>query len=230
MYEQSVWWGDGWDAINYGREYDFTKTFSENFKNLLYEVPLPSLSNLNAENSEYCNRCNYNKSCYLTFMTSYSQDSMYGTFIQRSSDCLDCTVAFESDNCYDCYSVDNCTGLFHSHNCHDCSLSSYLDFCRGCSYCFACSNLHNQQYCIFNVPYPREEYFEKIKTVSAAEIQEFKKQTQREKSVVKSENCLGWDLTTSKNCVLCYNGFEAEDCKYCLNYGDLKDSYDCSAF
>jgi hypothetical protein len=162
VYDQKVWRSDQWDAINYGRNYDFSKSFSENFKALMYEVPLPSLTNLNAENSEYCNRCNYNKNCYLTFMTSYSQDSMYGTFIQRSNDCLDCTVAFECENCYDCYSVDNCVGVLHSHNCHDCSLSSYLDFCRGCSYCFACHNLHNQQYCIFNQPYAKEEYFEKI--------------------------------------------------------------------
>jgi hypothetical protein len=230
VYDQKIWWSDERDAIEYGREYDFSKSFSENFKALLLAVPLPALTNLNAENAEYCNWCNYNKNCYLTFMTSYSQDSMYGTFIQRSSNCVDCTVAFECDNCYDCYNIDNCMGVSHAHNCHNCSLSAYLDFCRGCSYCFACHNLHNQQYYIFNQPYTKEQYFEKIKTLLPTEITEFMKGVQRENSVVKSENCFGWDITTSKNCILSYNGFESEDVKYCLNYGDLKDSYDCSAF
>ncbi|MDR2416415.1 MAG: hypothetical protein LBD75_07665 [Candidatus Peribacteria bacterium] len=230
VYDQKIWRSDQRNPMEYGRDYDFSKSFTENLKALLYEVPLPSLTNLNDENSEYCNWCNYNKNCYLTFMSSYSQDSMYGTFIQRSNDCMDCTVAFECDNCYDCYNVNNCTGIMHSHNCHDCSLSAYLDFCRGCSNCFACHNLYNQQYCILNVPYDRETYFEKIKTITPQQIQEFKKLIQREKSVVKSENSFGRDLTTSKNSILCYNGFEAEDCKYCLNFGDLKDSYDCSAF
>jgi hypothetical protein len=83
---------------------------------------------------------------------------------------------------------------------------------------------------MLNEQYSKEEYFKKITSLTPQQIKEFKKQTQREKSIVKSENCFGRDVTTSKNCILSYNGFEAEDCKYCLNYGDLKDSYDCSAF
>src|SRR3989344_2610300 len=44
VYEHDYWWSDSWDAIDYGREYDFSKPFFEQFKNLLSQVPLYSRS------------------------------------------------------------------------------------------------------------------------------------------------------------------------------------------
>jgi len=55
VYEQSVWRSDQRNPLDYGREYDFNKTFSENFQSLMQVVPLVALSNLESENSEYCN-------------------------------------------------------------------------------------------------------------------------------------------------------------------------------
>jgi hypothetical protein len=90
--------------------------------------------------------------------------------------------------------------------------------------------LENKQYCIFNKPYTRETYFEKIAEITFQEVREFAKEAQRENSIIRSENCFGRDLTDAKNCILCYNGSASEDCKYSLNIPGLKESYDCSAF
>ena len=31
VYDQEVWWGDGWDAMDHGRDYDFTPPFFHQF-------------------------------------------------------------------------------------------------------------------------------------------------------------------------------------------------------
>ena len=40
--------------------------------------------------------------------------------------------------------------------------------CRNCSDCFGCVNLRGQKYSIFNVPYSREEYKQKIQELNSA--------------------------------------------------------------
>src|SRR3989338_1046176 len=36
--DRDAWWGDGWDAMEYGREYDASKSFFAHFKELLLAV------------------------------------------------------------------------------------------------------------------------------------------------------------------------------------------------
>jgi hypothetical protein len=55
VYDQKIWWSDEWDAMNYGREFDFSKTFTQQFDELMRVVPRMSLVNMESENSEYCN-------------------------------------------------------------------------------------------------------------------------------------------------------------------------------
>ncbi len=31
VYKQAAWWADGWDAMEYGRDYDFSRPFLNNF-------------------------------------------------------------------------------------------------------------------------------------------------------------------------------------------------------
>jgi hypothetical protein len=66
VYDRKVWYSDQWDALDYGREYDFTKTFFENFELLNRAVPKKSLHIVDSmENCEYCNYGIFSKSCYL---------------------------------------------------------------------------------------------------------------------------------------------------------------------
>jgi hypothetical protein len=130
VYDQKIWRSDQRNPLEYGRDFDFSKTFTENFRALMREVPLPALSNLESDNAEYCNWGKGKKDCYLCFMSSYDQNCMYDSFVFHSTDCVDCTTALQSNNCYECYNIKNCTGVFFSHNCYDCSLSSYLAYCK----------------------------------------------------------------------------------------------------
>ena len=61
------WWKDDWDPLDYGQDYDFDRSFFEQFAELQKEVPLPSMNRLNNTlvNSEYTNQTSYLKNCYL---------------------------------------------------------------------------------------------------------------------------------------------------------------------
>lgn len=65
VYKQDFWWSDEWDAIDYGIDFDFNKSFSHQYHELLLDTPLPSLSNFNNENCDYANYLNDSKDCYL---------------------------------------------------------------------------------------------------------------------------------------------------------------------
>src|SRR3989344_8086356 len=57
VYKQDIWWSDKWDPKNYGRDYDFSKSFFQQFDELMREVPLPSLMTEYSTmiGSDYCN-------------------------------------------------------------------------------------------------------------------------------------------------------------------------------
>jgi hypothetical protein len=55
VYKQDIWWSDKWDAMDYGRNFDFSKSFFEQFEELLKVVPKISLSTEKLENSSYVN-------------------------------------------------------------------------------------------------------------------------------------------------------------------------------
>src|SRR3989338_3299290 len=55
VYDRDIWWGDKWDPFDYGAEYDFSKPFFVQFKELLHRVPLVNLGNTNMVNSDYGN-------------------------------------------------------------------------------------------------------------------------------------------------------------------------------
>jgi hypothetical protein len=69
VYEQSYWWSDKWDAMDYGRDFDFSKSFFEQFEELYKNVPRVCLTNTHKtnENSDYVNYIINAKNSYLCF-------------------------------------------------------------------------------------------------------------------------------------------------------------------
>jgi len=56
IYEASEWWSDKWDALEYSRDFDFSRPFFEQIKELIKDVPKMSIINNTPENSDYCNQ------------------------------------------------------------------------------------------------------------------------------------------------------------------------------
>jgi len=82
VYGLDEWWGDRWDALEYGRDFDFTRPFFEQFNELLLAVPRLALFNAKTENSEYVNYTTETKDSYLSSVVYYGCESIYHSYLR----------------------------------------------------------------------------------------------------------------------------------------------------
>ena len=55
VYSNDYWYTDKWDAMQYGRDFDFSRPFFEQFQELLNSVPQLALSSISNQNSTQIN-------------------------------------------------------------------------------------------------------------------------------------------------------------------------------
>lgn len=158
IYEHSYWWSDNWDPKSYGRDYDFSRNFFEQFNDLLSSVPLCSRAMKNCINSDYSNNVTNVKNCYLSFNAKNSENVLYGFHFSGSQDCTDVYETKDSRLCYETFSVVDSERVFWSTDCAECYNVWFSSNCRNCTDCFGCVNLRNKSHCIFNEQYTKEEY------------------------------------------------------------------------
>ena len=162
---QEEWYGDGWDATDYGVDCDFSKPFLQQIKELSKEVPI---FNLNVEfmvNSPYSGNATGLKNCYLCFNSNYSEDCMYSNGADSSKDSIDNSHINHSEKCYESFWLQNCYQCYFTIMSAD---SQNLWFCRdciGCNDCVGCANLRKASYCIFNKQYTKEEYLKELESI-----------------------------------------------------------------
>ena len=234
VYNQSDWWGDKWDWLDYWMEFDFNKTFFEQFRQLQLSVPRPALFNLNAENSEYWNHSVYNKNCYLCFNTWYSEDCSYlWWFVVKCKNCIDCHYIQQSELLYQCIDTKNSYNSKYLILCDNCKDSSYLFDCRNCNNCYLSSNLRNKEYYILNKQYSKDEYFKKIEEIKINNNLQYEFKNLIEKNTIHknlqnfSNENVSWNfVNNSKNSFNSYDSIECEDCNYCFDVWTIKDSMD----
>jgi len=238
IYDQKYWWSDEWDPLEYGRDYDFSKPFFLQFRELLERVPLLTLMSGNAVNTEYANHALDSKNSYLITAAWHSENVMYSNRILNAHDSVDLYLADRNELCYENVNVGPCFMVFFSYGCEDCSNSSFLYDCRNCSNCFGCVGLRNKSYHIFNKPFTKEGYLDEIKKFdlgSYRTIQEIRKQhdefilrfPRKYMYSFQIQNVVGDIVGESRNCYQCFDSIHAENCKYVMWNGDkLTDSYD----
>lgn len=234
-------YGDKWDALEYGRDFDFNRPFFDQFNELLLTVPALSINlQKQNENCDYTNLTTENKNCYLIFAASKSEDCYYTTYLHRGKNVSDCFFVFDCELSYECIDCYNCYHLLHSQNCQNCRDSWLLYNCKSCSNCFGCVNLVNKQYYIFNKPYSKEAYDKKIQEylTSRKAFEEAKKQFNQLKQSLphkyysgnNNQNFTGDHISSSKNAEHCFDVNNLEDCKYCTWLHQSKNCYDCYAW
>ena len=209
----TCWYGDKWDPITFGKNYNFSEPFLKQFQSLLKEVPRRALNNIKSLNSEYTNYAVANKNCYLGFSILYSEDCAYGSRILHCKECFDCLDTQKSELCYECI------------HCRDCSRSTFCEYseslvdchlcydCKGLTNCFGCVGIRNQSYYWLNQPLKKEEYEQKLQSIIQNE-EEWEKANEEYKKlllsfphryarIIKSQNATGDNITNSKNCTNC---------------------------
>jgi len=239
VYCQKCWWSDKWDPTSYGMEYDFTKSFFKQFKELLKVVPRIALMNKNSENSEYCHFSGNNKNCYLCFAGSWNNENCsYGYRFGSCKDCFDCHFLEKSELCYE---------IFHGSKNYKCAYCEYiydskecyfsLDL-KGCDHCIFSSGLRNKSYFAFNKSCTKEE-FESLRSTmeSRTTIEESKKKFETVKvdsirnavQQLSCEDCEGDSLNNCKKLREAFDINDMENGKYVLIGASSKDVMDCTA-
>ena len=237
------WYSDSWDPLATGRDYDFSKPFFVQIKELLKEAPILARSLIKPVESEYCMNAGDPKNCYLSFGLSYPENCTYVIWGAHVKDSMDCHMIFDSELCYGCVNIVKCYKSLFSFDCESCDEVILSKNCIGCSNCFGCAGLKNKSYYIFNQPFSKEEYTRKLKEFDLGSRKSFKKLYEESfKQWIQSPhkyihgthnvNVLGDYIKNSKNALHCYRVIGAEDVKYCQNFtlGPAKDSYDHSNF
>ena len=241
VYCGKCWWSDKWDPTDYGKDYDPSRPFLDQFKELYYSVPMLAMQNddgVRSINSQYTYDVSRVKNCYLVMCDWETEDSMYSYHVCQSKDMSDsyysnnCTLGYELVTSSDCYS---CAYLTLSVACNNCLLGYDL---RGCSDCIMCVGLRNKKYCILNEQYTKEEY--EIKKAEMQlnrrdNLQKYQKQLyefslkfpRRFAHIFQSVTTNGDNLW---NCKATRDSFYfkgLENCRYMVVGDGGKDSYDC---
>jgi hypothetical protein len=95
VYDYKYWWSDEWDPLSYGKEYNFSKPFFLQWKELRDVFPLQCLSNSKATNSDYCNVAEESKDSYMCSGSWKIERSFYSNRITDVKDCSDIKEKFK---------------------------------------------------------------------------------------------------------------------------------------
>lgn len=194
-------------------------------------------------NSEYNNLASELKNCYLFFNSDYNESCLYGSEVEHSKDCVDNTMIDACELCYQGANLINCYKTKYSLDCEGCRDVWFSKNCANCSNCVGCVNLRNQKYHIFNQPYSKGEYENKVKEYgldSRSEIEKLRFETRKfylkfpNKYIHGSNitNVFGDYINNSKNVRNTYIATESQDCRYCMWFlvKPNKDCYDYTQF
>ncbi len=244
VYDQKIWWSDAWDALSYGRNFDFNRLFFEQFKELVNTVPHMSVYVIGGtlENSDYTNCAGYLKNCYLVSEADYNEDCYYSNrLFMNNKDLVDCSDCYHNELCYECINCADCYQTFYAQECNSCLNSYFLYDCRDCKDCIGCINQRHQQYMIFNKQYTAQEYAKRkqefhLDTIGGVEQLRsrcqtfFSTQIHKHLQMENNQASFGDHLYHSSNATYCFDCTEMENCKYCVKMLKAKECMDHTAW
>ena len=241
IYSHEEWWSDAWDPMDYGRDFDFDRTFFDQFRKMQLEVPRPPLVNNKAENSDYCNFADSNRNSYLITSANDNEDCYYGFLMVRNKDCVDCLWCSDCELAYECKDCRSCYNLRFSENCENCRDGGFLVGCQGLENCFFCVNLRNKKYHLFNEPCSKEIYENMSNYLSGSHksyqeaLDNFEKlkikfPVREANNFISSDNVSGNNLYNSHNCEKSFDVYDSEDVHYSHDGLKAKDCSDICFF
>lgn len=236
VYSYSEWWGDGWDALEYGAQFDFNRPFFEQFRELRDRVPRLAVyvDNL-CENSEFCNQITMSKNCYFLFSGSGNEGCCYCYRCNGSRDCADCLYCIDSELCYECVDLTRSYGCRYSQIISGCSESAFLYDCQECRRCLHCVGLRSADLHIRNRPVTIAEYraeLQRINGASRADVEAMRSELaqmiamfpRKHLQLLRCENTLGDNVQNSRNSSWVFDCANIED----VHFGQfVQDSKDC---
>ncbi len=238
VYERDIWLSDAWDAIDYGRDIDWSRPFLTQLYELMLEVPFKSNNVISGVNSDYSNNATDPKNCYLVFNTTYPEDCMYSNGVNYCRDCVDVSHISKSESCYQSFWIGSCYRTLYSSQCVDSSNLWFCKDCQGCMDCFGCVNLKKKNHCFFNEQLTKEEYDQKVKEYklntrdgverATKEAHDFwKKFPNKSHQGLKNIDSNGSYVSNSKNVKDSFLVREGENLRYCQYLQESPAPRDC---
>jgi len=241
IYCNKCWWNDKWNPKSYGTDYDFSKPFFTQFRELIGKVPHISIVNddgIASLNCEYTQDTWFAKNCYMLFSGWYIENVMYSFFMLAGKDMVDCmNIMNKAEWMYECINCGTSYQLKYSQFCKACIDSAFLYNCVNCTYCFMCTGLVGKKYCFKNKEYKKEKYLEifknyKLDTFNGVEKAQEEydnfivENPRRYAYVLNSLNCYGDVISRCKNVKNCFVARKCENCRYCDFFTGDKECYD----
>lgn len=238
VYCTKCWWSDEWDRTQYGTDFDFSRPFFEQFKELRERTPKVNVAHFRCVNSDYTNQSQDLKNCYMCFAGDASEDCLYGNWYFSCRECIDSNLLRSCELVYETINSANCSRSAYLENCTDCFDSYFLKNCKGCNSCFGSMNLRNKSYFWFNEELSKEEYQKRLSDVQRTRrsIQEIIEKFSAFANTLpikyydgeKNVNATGNDLHNNKNIFAGFNVFDSEDSSFLQDAGGAKNCHDCT--
>ena len=242
-------WSDNWNALQYGKVFDFSRPFAEQFNALKKSVPRLCIFNTQSENSDYTVHSSRNKNCYMCSSIIDDENVYFSDFIFHCLDCIDCFSCERMELCNSCIFSEDCYNGDWLKLCFNLTNAMLFIDCKGGSKLLGCVGLRNASNRILNKEVTPEEY-EKTRhrlLTDSKFRQEFQKKVEALRLTIPvphlweigSENCTGNYLFHSKNvhngynakhfedCCYAYEGHRNTDCMDLMRSGDGELLYDC---
>lgn len=229
---------DKYDPLEYGADFDFSRSFFEQFAEMRARVPRISIYNTQNENSDFTGHGSRNKNCYITTSLVDCEDVYYSDWAMNCRDSSDLYLCQRMEKCYFCTDCEDCYQSAYLENCTNVNFS-YLSFdCKSCNNLIGCVGLRRKEYMILNASVSKEEFentLVKLKNDSAFNETFRKKYLELRLEIpvksfweVNTENCSGNYIVNSKNAKNSYNVKDIEDACFAYEAVGLKDAMDAT--
>ncbi|MFZ2150003.1 MAG: hypothetical protein WAV15_02510 [Minisyncoccia bacterium] len=225
VYCHTCYTSDAWDPMAYGIDYDKSKTFFAQIKDLLVKVPRLGIWIVQCTNSDYTNISYANKNTYLSYGFRDSEDSAYVARAVALKNTYDSTYSHYSENLYECLNVDKSYGSTFIEEGEAVVDSHYLASSRNITNSIGGVNLRSVSNYFFGKKLSPESYKEKIGELDLGsrktrndlldKFENIKKNSiVRNTKQVNCVNCVGDHLENAKDCYYVFDGFNLEKARY----------------
>ena len=239
VYSQDAWWSDKWSPPK--ADFDFSRPFFEQFRELQLKAPRMALLSKESDNSEYMNHSAKNKDCYIGFSVVHCEKVFYAMMVEKGEYLVDVTYCYDHCNlCYEAFHCYRCYGCIYATECRGCTDCKFIYDCSGCTNCFLCWNLRNKEYCFMNEQLTEEEYNKKIekykilkhedklKLIEQWEDIKNNKAIHKDSRQINCTNCTGDYIVNANNCHDVFHLFEGENSAYLFHCWHIKEGMDLS--
>ncbi len=234
VYHQDYWWSDAWDAMKYGREFDFSRSAMEQMEKLIREVPRMALVEFNNENSSYSNFVTNSSDIYLSTDIFESTNVSYSSTIKRCHNSLDLLDVTDSENSYECIGSEKLYNCKYCRWSGDCKDSIYLYDCHRTEKSMFCVWLRNKKFCILNKQVSESEYLKIEDSIKTSELSKYLEKfrklldqfPRKSVNILLSESSTGDILKQSKSSKSSFLSTHIENCAYTVTWYDMSDCMD----